>query len=125
VWKLVVAILIGFALLAISAVTSPPEHRPAIQWRAGTWLAPYLFGLTVVSYLGSFDTGTPSSVLGLRGPVNDLHFGWDVLVMALFSVAIYALAVRMRLPRAEIERNIGDLTAEAEAEEAAVALPTP
>jgi amino acid transporter len=125
VWKLIVAILIGFALLAISAATSPPEHRPAIEWRAGTWLVPYLVGLAVVSYLGSFDTGTPSSVLGLRGPVNDLHFGWDVLVMAVFSLAIYALALRMRLPRAEIEENVGDLEAEAEAERTAVALPTP
>jgi hypothetical protein len=103
----------------------PPSRRPAIEWRAGTWLAPYLVGLAVVSYLGSFDTGTPSSVLGLRGPVNDLHFGWDVLVMAVFSLAIYALALRMRLPRAEIEENVGDLEAEAEAERTAVALPTP
>jgi amino acid transporter len=28
VWKLIVAILIGFALLAISAATSPPDHKP-------------------------------------------------------------------------------------------------
>jgi hypothetical protein len=79
----------------------------------------------VISYLSSFDTGTPSSVLGLRGPVNDLHFGWDVLVMAVFSLAVYALAVRMRLPRREIEENVGDLEAEAEAEEAAVAFAAP
>jgi hypothetical protein len=57
--------------------------------------------------------------------VNVLPFGWGVLVMALFSLAVYFLAVRMRLPRAAIEEHIGDLTAEAEAEEAAVALPTP
>ena len=125
VWKLIAAILIGFVLLAISAATSAPEHRPAIEWRAGTWLVPYLIGLGVISYLSSFDTGTPSSVLGLHGPTNDLHFGWDVLVMAVFSLAVYMVAVRMRLPRAEIEQNVGDVTAEAEAEEAAVALPTP
>ena len=64
-------------------------------------------------------------MLGLHGPTNDLHFGWDVLVMAVFSLVVYVLAVRMRLPRREIEQNIGDVTAEAEAEEAAVALPTP
>jgi hypothetical protein len=57
-----VAILIGLALLGISAATSPPEHRPAIEWRAGIWLAPYLIGLGVVSYLGSF-----------AGPANVLH----------------------------------------------------
>jgi amino acid transporter len=114
VWKLIVAIGIGFVLLAISAATSPPERRPAIEWRAGTWLAPYVLGLGVVSYLSSFN-----------GPANALPFGWDVLVMALFALAVYAIAVRMRLPREAVERHIGDFTAEAEAEEAAVALPRP
>jgi hypothetical protein len=40
--------------------------------------------------------------------------------MALFSLAVYMLAVRMRLPREAIEEHIGDLTAEAEAEEAVI-----
>jgi hypothetical protein len=101
-------------LLAISAATSDPEHRPSIDWGAGVWLAPYILGLGVVSYLSSFS-----------GPANALPFGWDVLVMAVFSLAIYALAVRMRLPREEIEHRIGDVTAEAEAEADVVALPTP
>jgi hypothetical protein len=35
------------------------------------------------------------------------------------------LAIRMRLPREAVEQHIGEFTAEAEAEEAAVALPTP
>ena len=67
-----------------------------------------------MSYLSSFS-----------GPAHVLHFGWDVLVMALFSLAIYLLAVRMRLSREEIEQRIGDVTAEAEAEADVVALPTP
>jgi hypothetical protein len=36
---------------------------------------------------------------------------------------VYLIAVRMRLPRAAIEQHIGEFTAEAEAEDAAVALP--
>ena len=118
VWKLIVAIAIGFALLGVSAAFSSPEHRTKIQWRAGVWLWPYLIGLGVISYLSSFDTTTKSSFLGLRGPVNTLHFGWDILVMAVFSVVIYALAIRLRLPNDEVERNIGDLTTEAEEIEA-------
>jgi amino acid transporter len=114
VWKLLVAVLIGFVLLAISAATSEPDHRPSLDWAAGVWLAPYMIGLGVVSYLSSFS-----------GPASALPFGWDVLVMALFGLAIYALAVRMRLPREEIEQRIGDVTAEAEAEADVVALPTP
>jgi amino acid transporter len=112
VWKLLVAVLIGAVLLGISFATSPPERRPQIEWRAGIWLLPYLVGLGVVSYLSSFG-----------GPANALPFGWDVLVMAVFGLVVYLVAVRMRLPRAAIEQHIGEFTAEAEAEEAAVALP--
>jgi amino acid transporter len=61
VWKLLVAILIGFALLAISAVTSPVERRPALDWVSGAWLWPYLVGMAVISYLSSFDTSTRAS----------------------------------------------------------------
>jgi amino acid transporter len=120
VWKLIVAILIGFALLAISAVTSPVQRRPVLDWVSGAWLWPYLVGIGVISYLSSFDTATPSKVplIGLKGPTNDLHFGWDVLAVAVFSVLIYAVAMRVRLPDQRTRAYVGDLTAEAETEAA-------
>ena len=46
--------------------------------------------------------------------------------MAVYSLAIYAIALRTRLPRAAIEEHVGDFTAEAkevEAELPAVAYP--
>jgi amino acid transporter len=120
VWKLLVAILIGFALLAISAVTSPVERRPALDWVSGAWLWPYLVGMAVISYLSSFDTSTPSKLplIGLNGPKNVLTFGWDVLVVAVFSLLIYALAMRVRLPDNRTHAYVGDLAAEAQAEAA-------
>jgi amino acid transporter len=120
VWKLIVAILIGFALLAISAATSAPEHRPSIDWRSGVWLWPYLVGMGAISYLSSFDTATPSKVplLGLHGPRDTLTFGWDVLTVAIFSVLIYLLAMRVKLSAARTRAYVGELASEAEAEEA-------
>jgi len=46
--------------------------------------------MAVISYLSSFDTGTPSSIplLGLYGPRNQLTFGWDALAVALLSLAV-------------------------------------
>jgi amino acid transporter len=118
VWKLLVAILIGFALLAISLATSAPERRPSLDGRSAIWLWPYLVGLALISYLSSFDYKNPDSVplIGLKGPVNALPFGWDMLAMAVFALAIYLLAIRQRLPREKVEEYIGDLTAEAEPE---------
>lgn len=115
VWKLIVAIVIGFILLAISFATRAPEDRPSLDWGSAVWLWPYLIGLALISYLSSFDTHTMSSFLGLlNGPRNDLKFGWDILVMAIFSLAIYLLAIRVRLPNDCVQEYIGDLTAEAE-----------
>lgn len=116
VWKLIVAILIGFVLLGVSFATSSAERRPSLDWPSAVWLWPYLIGLALISYLSSFDIHTPSSVpyIGIDGPRNDLKFGWDMLVMALFSVAIYVLAIRFRLPDHCVEEYVGDLTAEVE-----------
>jgi len=57
-------------------------------------------------------------LIGLSGPRNQLTFGWDVLAVALLSLAIYALAIRSRLPAEQAVAHIGDLTAESEAESA-------
>jgi amino acid transporter len=116
VWKLIAAILIGFILLALSWATSAPDQRPQLDWHSGVWLWPYLLGMGVLSYLSSFDTATKSTIplLGLKGPVNDLHFGWDVLAVAVFALFIYALAMRVRLSGEEVRAHVGDLNAEAE-----------
>jgi amino acid transporter len=120
IWKLIVAILIGFALLTLSVLTDANARTLSLDWRSAVWFWPYLLGMGAISYLSSFDTGTPSSIplLGLQGPRNELTFGWDVLAVALLSLAIYALAIRSRLSAEQALEYIGDLTVEAEAEDA-------
>ena len=125
VWKLIVAILIGFALLTLSMLTDTNEARPTLDWRSAIWFWPYLFGIAAISHLSSFDTGTPSSIplLGLHGPRNVLTFGWDILAVAVLSLAVYAFAIRSRLPAEQALRYVGDLTAEAEVEDAVTLRP--
>jgi amino acid transporter len=120
VWKLIVAILIGFALLTLSMLTDPNARSLSLDWRSAVWLWPFLLGMGAISYLSSFDTRTPSSIplLGLHGPRNELTFGWDVLAVALLSLAVYAFAIRSRLPPAQALEYVGGLTAEAEADDA-------
>jgi len=120
VWKLIVAILIGYALLGLSMLTDPNARTLSLDWRSSLWFWPYLLGMAVISYFSSFDTRTPSSIplLGLDGPRNELTFGWDVLAVAFLALAVYALAIRSRPPAEQVLENIGDLTAEAEAEDA-------
>lgn len=114
VWKLLVAILIGFALLTISTVTDASDSRPPLDWRNSLWFWPYLLGMATISYFGSFDTNTPSSIplLGLEGPRNELTFGWDMLAVALLGLVVYGAAIRSRLPADRAVHYVGDLTAE-------------
>jgi len=88
----------------------------SLDWRSALWLWPYLLGMAAISYFSSFDIRTPSSIplLGLHGPRDELTFGWDVLAVALFSLAVYTVAIRSRLPADQAREYVGDLTAEAE-----------
>jgi amino acid transporter len=120
VWKIVAAILIGIALLTVSMLTETSERRPSLDWRSAVWFWPYLLGMGAISYLSSFDTGTPSSIplVGLDGPRNELTFGWDMLAVAILSLGVYAFAIRSRLPAGQALDYVGDLSAEAEADDA-------
>jgi amino acid transporter len=115
VWKLIGAILIGFALLLVSRASESSVRGFSLDWRSSVWLPPYLLGMSALSYVSSFDTGTPSSIplLGLHGPRNDLSFGWDMLAVALFSLVIYAFAIRCRLPVERALRYVEASAAEA------------
>jgi len=54
VWKLMVAVVLGYVLMGISRVTNAnPVHTP-LDWSAAIWLWPYLGGLTLISYFGQF-----------------------------------------------------------------------
>jgi hypothetical protein len=117
-WKLIAAIVIGFILLGISGATSSPENRPSLDWRSGAWIWPYVIGIGVISYLGSFTPADSIPIIGLTGAKGTLPFGWDMLVMAVFSLAIYILALQLRLPPERVDEYVGDLTAEAEPAEA-------
>ena len=112
VWKLVVAILIGFALLGLSIATATSNRTVSLDWRSAAWLWPYLIGMSAISYLSSFDTRTPSAIplLGLEGPRNELTFGWDILAVAVLGVAVYAFAIRSRLPARQALDYVGDPT---------------
>jgi amino acid transporter len=86
-WKLAIALAVGFVLF-IAAYLRGSIDKNRLGLKALYWIAPYLIGLSVISYLGSYGGG-----------LNVLPFGWDFLIIAIFSVAIFYLAVITRLGR--------------------------
>lgn len=81
--KLAIAIAVGIAGF-ILAIALGRVSKEQLGLRALTWVAPYLLGLIIISYLGSF------------GGKNIISFGWDFLILAIFSAVILYVSVLVR-----------------------------
>lgn len=82
-WKLAIALVVGLSLYGFNYVRSK-------QWQQNNgvksifWLLPYLSGLILISYFGTY------------GGKNIIPFGWDFLIIGIFTVAIFYLAIWVR-----------------------------
>lgn len=93
-YKLAIAITIGLIFFAW-AYWRGRLDRSLIALRSAAWMVPYLGGLVLISYLGPF------------GGKNIIPFGWDFLVMGVFSAVILYIAVRSR--STDIARNFATM----------------
>lgn len=84
IYKLGIAILIGFVFFILACLKGNIKGK-SLGLKSIYWVIPYLSGLILISYLGAF------------GGKNLITFGWDFLVIGLFSVAILYLAVNGRI----------------------------
>lgn len=83
IYKLALAMVVGFILFAF-AYHKGKLKTPTLGMRSAFWILPYLGGIFLISYLGAF------------GGKQIIPFGWDFLVIAIFSVIILKLAVANR-----------------------------
>lgn len=79
--RMMIALAIGFIFFVIYSYRKK-GNLLASQWRVSWWMLPYLIGLSSISYLGSFGQGT-----------NQMTFGVDFVVIAVFSTVIFYLAL--------------------------------
>jgi amino acid transporter len=99
-WRLGVAILIGYVLLgsyAWYAASKGLPNAPKLDWKSAQWLPVYLIGLGLVSWQGGF------------GGTGNIPLYADIAIIAVFSIAVYYWAIATSLKSAEIERNISDV----------------
>ncbi len=99
VYKLGIAILIGYLLLVITQVFNLNPIKPVLDYKAAQWLLPYLLGIGVITYLGSFGPMAKPTV----------PFGWDMALVAVFSIAIYYWAMAVALPTERIQSMIDEV----------------
>jgi amino acid transporter len=99
VWRLGVAILIGYVILAATRFFNWNSESPQLDLRAASWLPFYLVGMGAIVYLSDFGP--------LSNPVFPLW--WDMVAVAIFSLVIYYWALAVALPTERIEEMIGDV----------------
>ncbi|KAJ1684395.1 hypothetical protein LUZ63_020150 [Rhynchospora breviuscula] len=110
VWKLMLAVVLGFVLLAVFYAFGGLRGQ-SLDLRSGLWALPWLGGLTLLSYVGSYPE--PAA-----GNLDLLSFEGALPLVLLLSAVIYALAYVTRLSPEAAEAYAAETVREAAAEDA-------
>jgi amino acid transporter len=111
--KLLVAIFLGRVLFEVTLALTNPAERPDIDWRAASWIWPWLGGCLIIGLLGQYGTWGNLKVIG---------DGWDAVVVAAFSLVIFYFAVSVAMEAEKVGTIVDAQRAEMEAIEAEVKL---
>ncbi|HEX3782210.1 MAG TPA: APC family permease [Pseudonocardiaceae bacterium] len=84
--KLLLAIVLGYVIFGVSYLFGKRMERPPLDPKSLLWMVPWLVGLGVISYLGQYDGR------------NVIPEWYDLGVVAVWSLIIFYVAVRMALP---------------------------
>jgi amino acid transporter len=111
---LLVVILIGYALMGVSAALHLNPNQPRLDVAAVPWVLVYLIGMGIISFLGGFGE---SGIIGGVGVFNTVlvggkgHLGlyWDLLVLLVFSLIIYYWAIHSRLSESEVDHYVREV----------------
>jgi len=86
-WKILTAIFIGRVLFEFALRRADDVRREDIDWRAASWIWPWLVGLTIIGLLGRYGKGAHMA----------LPEWIDLLVVIGFSLVIFYYAVSVAM----------------------------
>ncbi|WP_138415382.1 APC family permease [Sinomonas gamaensis] len=99
IWKLLTAILIGRIIFEIALRRSKSlRERRDLDWRAASWIWPWLIGLLVLGLLGRYGTGS----------LNVLPEWIDILFVVGYSLIIFYYAVGLAMKPEDIEAAVAE-----------------
>jgi amino acid transporter len=102
-------IILGYVVFFAYQWSCPPERKLHLEWRAAAWIPPWLIGLGIISYLGQFPSSAPSSGwpfgITLLAKLT-IPFWWDLVIIAVFSLAIFYLAVHLAQPQEYVTQAV-------------------
>ncbi len=112
---LMLAMLIGYALIAASYAFNLNPKAPKMDWDAAVWIIPYLLGMLVISYFGDFGAGGIVGGIGFfrhvldQGGNDDLGLVGGLAAVAVWSLIIYFVAVARRLPPDKVDEYVAEV----------------
>ncbi len=98
-WKLGIAILIGYVILAANLIFKWNDKPVNLNWRGASWLPAYLIGMGVIVFISSFGP--------LSNPILGDYLG--IVVTVIFSALIYYWAMNVALSSEEIEEMVSEV----------------
>ena len=93
-WKLLTAIGLGRFLFEVALRRTDGVRRTDIDWRAASWIWPWLIGITLIGLIGRY------------GGNNTLPDWIDLLVVIAFSLGIFYYAVSLAMEPEKVKAAI-------------------
>lgn len=112
---LMLAMLIGYGLIAASYALKLNPKAPKMDWEAAVWIIPYLVGMLVISYFGDFGAGGIVGGIGFfrhvldQGGNDDLGLVGGLAAVAVWSLIIYYVAISRRLPSDKVDEYVAEV----------------
>ncbi|HEV7207169.1 MAG TPA: APC family permease [Mycobacteriales bacterium] len=95
-WKLLTAIFLGRVVFEIALRRANDVRRADIDWRAASWIWPWLIGMTIIGLIGRYG----------KGAHNALPSWIDLLVVVIFSLVIFFYAVSLAMDSEQIKAAV-------------------
>jgi amino acid transporter len=95
-WKLLTAIFIGRVLFEIALRREKDVRRSDIDWRAASWIWPWLIGMTIIGLLGRYGNGSHKAI----------GEWWDLVTVIVFSLVIFYYAVSLAMEPEKIRAAV-------------------
>jgi len=93
-WKLLAAIFVGRVLFEVALHRNKAARAPDIDWRAASWIWPWLIGMTLISLIGRY------------GGHNALPDWVDLGVVIAYSLIIFYYAVGLAMEPEKVKAAV-------------------
>jgi len=103
VWKMMVAVAIGYIFLAIFQAMDK-GRAPKLEFKNGWWVLLWFAGILLVSYLGSYSGSAAKDA----GEANVYGFDGGIIANIILTAIVLAVAWYCQLPRERVEEILNE-----------------